>query len=732
MAREKKVSAVQLKVAEAKQRDVGKGRARIDADTMNTLKITAGDIIELIGKQSTAATAWPTDPDDQWLGILRVDGQTRKNAGVRINEDVTIRKATAKTARSLTLVPVGTRLTVDKDFSDFVRNRLKGFPITEGDDISVVVLGNPIIFNISGVRPKGVLKVEENSRITILPEPLAERKISSTITYDEIGGLKEEIRRLREIVELPLRHPEIFQRLGVEAPSGILLYGPPGCGKTLLAKGLANECEASFFSVNGPEIMNKYYGETEAKLREIFKEARDNVPSIIFVDEIDAVAPKREDVFGDVEKRVVAQLLALMDGLSDRGDVVVMGATNRPEGVDPALRRPGRFDREVEIGVPNVEDRLEILQIHTRGMPLAADVDLKNLARILHGYTGADLRALCRESALKALRRYLPDIDIESDSIAPEVLEKLIVTVNDFHEAFKEIVPTAMREFYVETPTVRWSDIGGLDDVKKKLQDNVIWAIKHPELFIKAGVKPTRGVLLYGPSGCGKTLLARAIATESAANFITVRGPEVLSKWVGESEKAVREIFRKAKSSAPCIVFFDEIDSLGVSRSLGGEDSGVGERVLSQLLTEIDSIHNVGDIFVVGATNRPDLLDSALIRPGRIDLPIYVTAPDEKSRENILGVISKNMPLNKKVSLTDIAKKADGYSGADLEALCREAAISALNRSAEKLSISSGDFEVAFRNVKPSVNPEVISWYESIYEKMANQLPKRAKKDFYG
>ena len=730
MAREQQPKSVQLKVAESKQRDVGKGRARLDIDIMDTIGVAAGDIIELIGKQSTAVTAWPADPDDQWLGMLRIDGQIRKNVGIRINEYVTIRKAVAKTARSVTLVPVEFGLKVDEDFADFVKNRLKRFPITEQDDVSVVVLGNPIIFNVSKTKPKGIAIIDDDTDITILQEPLIERKVSSTVTYDEIGGLKEEIRRLREIVELPLRHPEIFQRLGIEAPSGIMMHGPPGCGKTLLAKALANECEANFFSVNGPEIMNKYYGETEAKLREIFKEARENAPSIIFIDEIDAIAPKREEVFGDVEKRVVAQLLALMDGLSDRGDVVVIGATNRPDSVDPALRRPGRFDREIEIGVPNAEARLEIIQIHTRGMPLAEDIDQNELARRLYGYTGADARALCREAALKALRRHLPDIDLKSESIAPEVLEKLIVTTNDFHEAFKEIIPTAMREFYVEIPTIRWNDIGGLEKPKKKLTDNIIKAIMHPDKFTQAGVKPTRGILLYGPSGCGKTLLARAVATESYANFITVRGPEILSKWVGESEKAIREIFRKAKASAPCIVFFDEIDSIGVARSLG-EDAGFGERVLSQLLTEIDSIYNVGEIFVVAATNRPNLLDPSLIRPGRIDLAIYVEPPDEHNREEILHVVTKNMPIEKEVVLKEIAARTNGYTGADLESLCREAAISAMNRE-ENISIKKEDFDNAFTNIRPSISPEIISWYETIYEKMTKKVVNQNKKEFYG
>ncbi len=731
MAREKRALTIQLKVAESKQRDVGKGRARLNVDSMDDLKIIAGDVIQIVGKQSTVATAWPADPDDQCLGILRIDGQTRKNAGIRINEYVTLLKVSVKTAKTVTLVPVGTRLSADHDFSDFVRNRLKGFPITEGDDISIVILGNPITFNIVEIRPKGVLRVQDETCVKILLEPLSERKISSTITYDEVGGLREQIRRLREIVEIPLSHPEIFQRLGVDAPSGILLYGPPGCGKTLLAKALANECEANFFSVNGPEIINKYYGETEAKLREIFKEARDNAPSIIFVDEIDAIAPKREDVFGDVEKRVVAQLLALMDGLSDRGDVVVMGATNRPEGVDNALRRPGRFDREVEIGVPNTVDRFEILQIHTRGMPLAVDVDLKDLAQRLHGYTGADLSALCREAALKVLRRTLPDIELNTESIAPEVLNKLVVSTDDFLGAVKEIVPTAMREFYIEKPTVRWDEVGGLIDIKKKLKDNVIRSIKHPEKFAEVGIKPPRGILLYGPSGCGKTLIARALATESEVNFIMVRGPEVLSKWVGESEKAIRDVFRKAKSSAPCIVFFDEIDSVGITRSLDVNESGAGDRVLSQLLTEIDNMHNVDNIFLA-ATNRPDLLDYSLIRPGRIDIHIYIPPPNENNREDILQVLSKNMPLDRNVSLEYIAKKTVGYSGADLEALCREAAVSAMNRATKKISITREDFEVAFKYLKASINAELILWYENIYGKMASRLTKQGKKEFYG
>lgn len=721
--------AVQLKAAEAKQRDVGKARARMDMDTMEALGVAAGDVVEVIGKQSTVATAWPSDPEDQWLGIIRVDGQTRKNAGAALNEYVTVKRAEARPAKYVTLVPVGSKLAVDKEFAEFVRNRIKGLPVTEGDDISVVILGNPIVFNVLKVRPKAPARIGEETKLTITAEPTPEKRVSPRVTYEEIGGLGEEIRRLREIVELPLRHPEVFQRLGIEPPSGILLFGPPGCGKTLLAKALANESEANFFSVNGPEIMNKYYGETEARLREIFKEARENAPSIIFIDEIDAIAPRREEVFGDVEKRVVAQLLALMDGLGERGDVVVIGATNRPEGVDPALRRPGRFDREVEIGVPNSEDRLEILGIHTRGMPLSQEMDPKQLAEELYGYTGADLRALCREAALKALRRFLPEIDLESEKVPPEILERIVVTAQDFRDAYKEIVPTAMREFYVETPQIRWSEVGGLAEVKGTLIQNVIWSIKDPEKFRKVGVRPPHGVLLYGPSGCGKTLLACAMATESGANFVTVRGPEVLSKWVGESERAIRDIFRKAKASAPCIIFFDEIDSLAKPRAYGAEDSGVTERVLSQLLTEIDTAHNVDDIFVVGATNRPDLLDASLVRPGRLDLLVYVPPPDEGARAEILRIATSKMPLADEVSLAEIAQGTRGYSGADLEALCREAAIASMQGSSEPSKVAREDFQAALKKVRPSISPEIETWYESIYGQMRG-VPK--SQPFFG
>ncbi|MDQ3848526.1 MAG: AAA family ATPase, partial [Thermoproteota archaeon] len=535
-------SPIQLRVAEAKHRDVGKRRARMDVRHMEHLRIQPGEVVEIMCKRSTAVTAWPADEEEKETDIIRIDGQTRKNAGAGLNDILSINKIECRQAKSVTLMPLGnSTITVDKEFCEFVKHRLKGYPLSEGDEISVVILGNQMDFAVQRLIPKVISRIEQSTRLTIMADITSDRK--PRVTYEEIGGMKEQIKRLREIVELPMRHPEVFARLGIEPHSGILMYGSPGCGKTLIAKALASESEANFFIINGPEIMNKYYGETEARLRDIFKEARESAPSIIFIDEIDAIAPKREEAFGDVEKRVVAQLLALMDGMSDRGQVIVLGATNRSESLDPALRRPGRFDREIEIGVPNGEGRLEILQIHTRGMPLSEDIDLQELADRLHGYTGADIKALCREAAMKALRRCLPEIDLEGESISPEILETMMITDRDFKEGMKEIIPTAMREFYVEVAGVRWEDVGGLQEAKRALHDNLITSIKEPDKFIKMGIRPSRGALLYGPPGTGKSLLARALATESNANIIVVRGPEVLSKWVGESEKAIREIF---------------------------------------------------------------------------------------------------------------------------------------------------------------------------------------------
>ena len=713
-----------MRVGEAKQRDVGKRRARIEPEAMEFLKVEPGDMIEIIAKSSSCAIVWPADDENKAPDVIRIDGQTRKNVGIGINDLVNVRKVVAKPAKSVVLMPVNGNVTVDKEFTDFVKNRLKGLPLSEGDEISVMILGNSMDFKIHKISPKAVAKIERATSLTILTETSIDKKIR--VTYEEIGGLKIQTKRMREIVELPLKHPEVFSRLNIEPHSGILLYGPPGCGKTLIAKVLASESEANFYSINGPEIMNKYYGETEARLRDIFKEAKDNAPGVIFIDEIDAIAPKREEAYGDVEKRVVAQLLALMDGLTDRGNVIVLGATNRPESVDPALRRPGRFDREIEISVPNVDGRLEILQIHTRGMPLAGDVELKTLAAELHGYTGADIKSLCREAAMKALRNYLPEIESETEKISSEVLQTMRITLQDFYDAMHEIVPTAMREFYVESPKVWWKDVGGIDDAKRTLNDNLITAIKEPAKFQKMGIKPPKGALLYGPPGCGKTLLARALATESGANMIFVRGPEILSKWVGESEKAIREIFRKAKASSPCIIIFDELDSLARAKSI--EDGGVGERLLSQLLTEMED-GGASRVVVVGISNRPDLIDPSLIRPGRLDLLLFIQPPDEKGRFEIIKILTKQMPLSD-VDLKEIALATKGYSGADIVAVCREAAVQAMRNDTPK--VNSTDFAAALKIVKPSITKNVEDWYTSVKDSISYALPKPIDKAFYG
>ncbi|MDH5459812.1 MAG: CDC48 family AAA ATPase [Candidatus Bathyarchaeota archaeon] len=719
------MSEAQLRVGDARQRDVGRGIARIDQRAMQKLGISAGDVIEIVGKRTTSAIAWPAYSEDQNREIIRIDGFTRKNAGVAINEYVTVRPAKVKNALSVTLAPVDMRLNVDQDFTNFVRNRLMERTLMEGDTTLVMMLGHAIPFTVTKTRPHGIVKVTAETKLTILNEPALEGRGLPRTTYEDIGGLHEEIQRVREMVELPLRHPELFQRLGIEPPKGVMLHGPPGGGKTLLARAVANESEANFFSINGPEIMSKFYGESEARLREIFQQAQQNSPSIIFIDELDAIAPKREEVTGEVERRVVAQLLALMDGLSGRGNVIVIGATNRPGALDPALRRPGRFDREIEIGVPDKRGRYEILQIHTRGMPLAEDVDLKKLAAMTHGYTGADLAALCRETAMKALRRYLPQINLEEERVPPSVLEKMEVKMEDFINAYKEITPTAMREVYIEVPTVHWDDIGGLEEVKQELKEAVEWPLKNPEIFERLGIKPPKGILLYGPPGCGKTLLARAVATESEANFITIKGPEVFSKWVGESEKAIREVFRKARMAAPAVIFFDEIDSLVPRRGLGFADSGVTERVISQLLTEMDGIVTLEDIVIIAATNRPDIVDPAVLRPGRFDRLVYVPEPNEKSRLEIFKIYTKDMPLTKDVNIEHLATITKNYSGADIDALCREAAMHALRRDVNAKEVTMKDFQEAMKRIGPSISPDMEKWYKSFIQQI-RQVQKPA------
>ena len=714
-----------MRVEEAKQRDIGKKRARIGPDAMDYLGVSPGDVIQISGKKITCAIVWPSDEDEKYPDTIRIDGQTRKNVNVGLNDIVEIKKIVTKPAKSITLTPITDTVTVDKEFSDFVKNRLKGLPLSHGDEISVMILGNAMDFKISKISPKGVVRIERTTVLTILSEKSEDKKFR--ITYEEVGGLRSEIKVMREIVELPLRHPELFTRLGIEPHSGVLLYGPPGCGKTLLAKVLASESDANMFSINGPEIMNKYYGETEAKLRDIFKEAKENSPGIIFIDEIDAIAPKREEAYGDVEKRVVAQLLALMDGLTDRGNVIVLGATNRPDSVDPALRRPGRFDREMEISVPNADGRLEVMEIHTRGMPIAKDVNLKILSSELNGYTGADMKSLCREAAMRSIRRYLPEIDLETEKIPTKVLQSMEVKLIDFYDAKREVVPTAMREFYVERSKVYWDDVGGLDYAKKILEENLIIAMINPEKFSKMGIKPPKGALLYGPPGCGKTLLARALATESSGNMILVRGSEILSKWVGESEKAIREIFRKAKSSSPCVIIFDELDSLAKFKS--GEEGGIGETVLSQLLTEMED-GSASRVVVIGISNRPDIIDGSVLRTGRLDLRIFIQPPDERGRFDIIKILTDSMPLSSDVNLKEIAVATQNYSGADLAALCREAAVKAMQNNVSK--ISSADFAAGLKQIKPSITNEVETWYEKINDGISNVIPKESDRAFYG
>jgi len=743
-----------LRVVEARQKDVGRGKVRIDIDLLNQIGVNPGEVVEIEGQRKTAAIAWPLAPEDileeEDKYIIRMDGITRKNAGVSIGDKVIVRKAFPKVATSVKLAPSNFSITVDPGFISYVKKKLKDYPLVEGDTVLIPVLGQAIPFTVVQVRPQGIVIVSDETSITISEKP-AEQTRYPRVTYEDIGGMKHIIQKIRELVELPLKHPELFKRLGIEPPKGILLYGPPGVGKTLLAKAVANETEAYFTSINGPEIMSKFYGESEQRLREIFEDAKKHAPAIIFIDEIDAIAPKRDEVIGEVERRVVAQLLTLMDGLESRGNVIVIAATNRPNAIDPALRRPGRFDREIEIPLPDKQGRLEILQIHTRNMPLAKDVDLEKLADMTNGYTGADLAALVREAAMNALRRYLQVIDLNQDKIPPEILEKMEVNMDDFLKAFKDIVPSGLREIYVEVPEVHWSDIGGLEDVKEELREVVEYPLKFREVYDSLGIEPPKGILLFGPPGTGKTMLAKAVATESGANFIAVRGPEILSKWVGESEKAIREIFRKARQAAPTIIFFDEIDAIAPMRGLTS-DSGVTERIVNQLLAEMDGIEKLENVIVIAATNRPDILDPALLRPGRFDRLIYVPPPDKNARKDILRVHTRNVPLAEDVSLDELAEKTEGYTGADLAALVREATLRAIRekmtecmKKVEENMIKNEEertaktkecmkenvplvekkhFEAALKKVRPSVTADMVQFYQNWLEKARQQLPR--------
>lgn len=710
---------IKLKVQEARKRDVGRSIIRLDANTMKSLNANTGDIIQIRGDERiTAAIAWPAYPQDQGLEIVRIDSRVRNNANVGIDDFVYISKVEEVHAKSVVLAPVSLKIKPNTRFESFVKRKLLNFPVAKGDLIYVNIgMTKEIVFRIISMKPAGICLVKQSTTLSINETSMEEISTGIPyITYEDIGGLDREIQQVREMVELPLKHPEIFNRLGIDPPKGVLLRGPPGCGKTLLAKAVANESQAHFISINGPEIMSKFYGESEKKLRSLFKEAEEKSPSIIFIDEIDAIAPKRENVTGEVERRVVAQLLALMDGLESRGRVIIIGATNRPNAVDPALRRPGRFDRELEIKVPGETGRLEILQIHTRKMPLDEDVKLSEIARITHGYVGADIASLVRETGMAALRRYLPEINVDVEEIDPELLEKMYVNSKDFDHAFKEIIPSGIREVFVEIPSVHWSDVGGLDYTKQQLIESVEWPIKNPKAYERMGVAPPSGVLLYGPPGCGKTLLARAVATESEANFISIKGPELISKWVGESEKAVREVFRKAKLAAPCIIFFDELDSIAPRRGSGGTDAGVTERVISQLLTELDGISQTHDIIMIAATNRPDIMDPALIRPGRIDRLSYVPPPNYEDRIEIFKIFTKTMPLGKEVDLEELARLTEFFSGADIESLCREAAIRALRENIRAKTIQPHHFRKALEEIRPSATKEVCESYEKFEE----------------
>ena len=639
-------NGLSLKVLEAYTRDVGRGVARIDYDSMDTLNASTGDVIELKGKRRTVAKCLPLYPSDEGKGIIRIDGLGRNNSGIAIGDTITVKKIKAVPAEKVVVAPLEAIPPIDERY---LADALESVPLIKGDNVMVPYFGGRLTFQVIGVTPAAdAVLVTQKTTFHIAEKGETLRGVPQ-VTYEDIGGIRGEIKKVREMIELPLRHPEIFEKLGIEAPKGVLLYGPPGTGKTLLAKAVANESQAHFISISGPEIMSKFYGESEARLREIFKEAREKAPSIIFVDEIDSIAPKREEVTGEVERRVVSQMLSLMDGLEARGKVIVISATNRPNAIDPALRRPGRFDREIEIKVPDKKGRKEILQIHSRNMPLAADdqelpVNIEKIAAVSHGYVGADLEYLCKEAAMKCLRRLLPELNLEEEKIPPETLDKLIVNADDFKKALVEVTPSGMREVFIENPDVSWEEIGGLAEVKKELMEAVEWPMKYPGLYDKLGHKMPRGILLHGPSGTGKTLMAKAVATESEANFVSVRGPELLSKWVGESERGIREIFKRARQSAPCVIFFDEIDSIAPIRGAGGE-TAVTERVVSQLLTELDGMENMHGVVVLAATNRADMIDPALLRPGRFDKIISIPLPDKDGRKMVIEIHSKDIPL---------------------------------------------------------------------------------------
>lgn len=723
-----------LKVAEAEQRDVGRKIARVDPYIAESLGIISGDALELssLGRKTTVLS-WPAKESDRDKGLIRMDGLIRNRLDVGINDLVEIKVVESKIAKDITFAPTEPLRIMGAE--EYLADYLNGTLMTKGDTIPISVMGRRIDLVVISTHPSGPVIINDSTEILVSEESSKAVQISqegstASITYEDIGGLGDAVARVREMIELPLRHPELFKRLGVEAPKGVLLHGPPGTGKTLLAKAVANETNSNFYTIGGPEIMSKYHGESEERLRNVFQEAEKNAPSIIFIDEIDSIAPKREEVTGEVERRIVAQLLSLMDGMTSRGKVVVIAATNRVDAIDPALRRPGRFDREIEIGVPNRDGRLEVLQIHTRGMPLDKDVNLQKLADISHGFVGADLQALAKEAAMRALRRVLPDINLSSESIPLDTLRKIIVRMQDFMDVIKETEPSAMREVFVEVPDIRWEDIGGLSTIKQELQEAVEWPLKYLEVFTYADATPPKGILLYGPPGTGKTLMAKAAANESEANFISIKGPELLSKWVGESEKGVREIFRKARQAAPCIIFFDELDAIAPTRGGDHGDSHVTERVISQFLTEMDGLEILTNVVVIGATNRPDIIDPALLRPGRFDRILYVPPPDRDSRLQIFKIHTNKKPLAEDIDIEELANKTDGYTGADIASLSSAAVMLALrehiakypdSKEAEKqtkdLKINMKHFEDAMKKIRPLSKQEL-----NMYQNVSNQF----------
>ncbi len=701
------MSEIILKIDEIPQQHVGRGRAIVDPKIIEDQNWNTGQILELTYNKKTHVKLWPGSPEEYGTGIIKIDGITRQNIGAGIGDKISIKSVEAVNAEQIVLSP--TEKIAAEGLQEYMVYNYLNHVFTTGDTISLSTqMGGKVQFVITSTKPSKPVIVTEKTIFKLGPMTKAVDSSIPRVTYDELGGLKNEVQKIREMVELPMRHPELFEKIGVEAPKGVLLYGPPGTGKTLLAKAVAGETNAHFISLSGPEIMGKYYGESEERIREIFKQAEENSPSIIFIDEIDSIAPKRDEVSGEVEKRIVSQLLTLMDGMKSRGKVVVIAATNRPDSIDPALRRPGRLDREIEIGIPDDEGRFEILSIHTRGMPIDESVDLKQISKTTHGFVGADLEVLSKEAAMRSLRRILPEIDLDEEKISTEILQKIQITSEDFRDALKEVRPSALREVQVQVPNVSWDDVGGLEELKEELREAVEWPIKHKEAFEYVDVESPKGILLHGPPGTGKTLIAKALAKMTESNFISIKGPELLSKWVGESEKGVREIFRKARQAAPCIIFLDEVDALVPRRGSGGSESHVTENVVSQILTEIDGLEELHNVLIIGATNRIDIVDEALLRPGRFDRIIEVPNPDNKGREQIFNIHTKKKPLAEDVSITKLVELTEGFSGAEIAAVANRAAIAALKRyvggksgNFKEIKITQQDLLDAIDKVKP-------------------------------